>query len=215
MARVPTGALLSVATAFAAAKTVTAITNAAEASVSATAHGFSIGDVVEITSGWGRLQKRIYRIKTVTTDAFVLEGADTTNVTFFQPGGGAGSVRKVNTWVQLSSVMNPSSSGGEPKKVTYKFLESDVEYNINDGFTAVDRTIDLDADSIGSPGYVALRSLTEVQTDTVLRTLAKSGAVSYLPCTVALNEEEKMQDGQSVMCSVAFSGNNRSTRYAA
>lgn len=214
MARVPTGTLFSVATAFSAPKTVSAITNAVEASVSSTGHGFSVGDVIEMTSGWGRLQKRAYRIKTVTTDAFVLEGADTTNVNFFQPGGGAGSARKVSTWVQLSTMMNPTSSGGEPKKVTYKFVESDVEYNINDGFTAVDRTMDMDADSIGTPGYVALRNLTEVQTDTILRSLAKSGSVSYLPCTVALNEEEKMQDGQIVTNTVAFSGNNRSTRYA-
>ena len=215
MARVPTGTLYSVATAFSPAKTVSAVTNAAEAVCSSTAHGFANGDIVEMSSGWGRLHRRVFRVKAVTTDAFTLEGADTSNTTFFQPGGGVGSARKVSTWVQITTVMNPSTSGGEPKKVSYKFIESDIEFNLNDGFTAVDRSFDVDADSIGSPGYDALRMLTEVQTDTVLRSQAKSGAVSYLPCSVALNEEEKIQDGQIVTCSVAFSGNNRSTRYAA
>lgn len=214
MARVPTGTLFAVATAFSTAKTVSGISNAAEAVVSSTAHGFSNGDIVEVTSGWGRLQKRIFRVKTSAADTFVLEGANTTNTTFFPAGSGGGSVRKVTTWVQITSVMNPSTSGGEPKKVTYKFVESDVEYSINDGFTSVDRTVDLDADAISSPGYIALKDLTEVQTDTVLRQLAKSGAVTYLPCTVALNEEEQMQDGQIVTVKVAFSGNNKSTRYA-
>lgn len=214
MARVPNGTIFSVATVFAAAKTVTGISNAAEAVVSSTAHGYSNGDIVEITSGWGRLQKRAFRVKTVLTDSFVLEGADTSNTTLYPSGSGAGSVRKVSTWVQITSVLNPSSSGGEAKKVTYKFLESDVEYSINDGFSAVDRTFDVDADAIGSPGYTALKTLTDVQTDTIFRSVAKSGAVTYLPCTVALNEEEKLADGTIVTCGVAISGNNRSTRYA-
>lgn len=214
MARVPNGTIFSVATVFAAAKTVTGISNASEAVVSSTAHGYSNGDIVEITSGWGRLQKRAFRVKTVLTDSFVLEGADTSNTTLFPPGSGAGTVRKVSTWVQITSVLNPGSSGGEAKKVTYKFLESDVEYSINDGFSAIDRTFDLDADAISSPGYLALRTLTDVQTDTIFRSVAKSGAVTYLPCTITLNEEEKMTDGQIVTVGVAVSGNNRSTRYA-
>ncbi len=214
MARTLTGTLFAIATAFGSAKTVTGISNASEAVVSSTAHGYSVGDIVEITSGWGRLNLRSFRVKTVLTDSFVLEGQDTTNTTFYPASGGAGTVRKVTTWVQLASVLKPSSSGGEPKKVTYKFVESDVEYNINDGFSAVDRTLELDADAIGTPGYVALKSLTEVQTNTIMRSVAKSGAVTYLPCTVALNEEEIMTEGQIVTCKVAISGNNRSTRYA-
>jgi hypothetical protein len=47
-----------------------------------------------------------------------------------------------------------------------------------------------------------------------MRSVAKSGAVSYLPCTVALNEEEIMQDGSITTVGVAVSGNNISTRYA-
>ncbi len=215
MARTPSGTISSVATAFSPVKTITAITNAAEGVVSAVAHGFSNGDIVEITSGWARLNRRAFRIKAITTDAFTLEQADTTSTTTYPPGGGVGSVRKVNTWVQLTSTMNPGSSGGEAKKVAYKFIESDVEYSINDGFTAVDRTFDMDADAITSPGYQALRTLTEVQTDTIMRKIAKSGATSLLPCTINLNEEEIEQDGQIVMVRVAVSGNARSTRYAA
>ena len=82
-------------------------------------------------------------------------------------------------------------------------------------FSAVDRQFDMDADAITTPGYLALRQLTEVQIDTVMRKVAKSGATSYLPCTVNLNEEEIETEGQIVVCRVAISGNARSTRYAA
>ena len=135
MAQVPTGSTFYIASAFAAAKTVTVVTNAAEAVVTAVAHGLSVGDFVEMTSGWGRLNLRAIRVKTVpTVDTFVLEGIDTTSTTFFPPGTGIGSVRKVSTFTQVTTVMNPASSGGEPKNVNYKFIESDVEYTINDGF---------------------------------------------------------------------------------
>jgi hypothetical protein len=214
MARTPSGTVQSVATVFGSAKTVTIVTNAAEAVVTSVAHGLTAGTVVEVTSGWTRLHKRAFRIKTVTTDTFVLEGADTSNVTLFTPGAGIGSVRAVTTWVQLSRTLNPSSSGGEAKKVTYKYNESDIEGSINDGFTAVDRAFDIDADEISSPGYLALRALTDVQSDTISRKVAKSGATTYLPCTINLNEEEIETDGQIVVCRVTVSGNSKSTRYA-
>ena len=136
MARTPTGTITSVATAFSAAKTVSGISNAAEAVVSATAHGLSNGDIVEITSGWGRLNKRAFRVKGVTTDAFVLEKASTTNTDFYPAGGGAGSVRKATTWVQGDRTLNHSTSGGDPKEVNVKFIESDVEIVLNDGEVA-------------------------------------------------------------------------------
>ena len=60
MASVPTGTIFSLATVFAAAKTVTAITNAAEAVASCTAHGLEIGNTVVVLSGWSRLNRRAF-----------------------------------------------------------------------------------------------------------------------------------------------------------
>ena len=212
MAQVPTGSTFYIASAYGSAKTVTIVTNATEAVVTAVAHGFSNGDVVEMTSGWGRLNKRHFEIKSVLTDSFVLSGEDTTNTTFYPVGTGIGSVRKATTFTQITSVMNPQSSGGDPKTVTYKFVESDVEYSINDGFGATSYTMELDADALGSAGYTALKSLTQVQTDTCLKVVTRSGSRVYQPCTVALNESIRMQDGQINRVTCAFNGNNRLTR---
>lgn len=214
MAQVPTGSTFYIASAIASAKTVTAVTNASEAVVSCTAHGYSNGDIVIMYSGWGRLNKRAFRIKSVATDNFTLEGCDTTNTNFFPVGGGTGTVQKISTFTQITTVMNPSSSGGDPKTVNFKFIESDVEYSINDGFTATSYTLELDADSIGGAGYTALKSLTDVQTDTVLKIITRSGSISLVPCTVALNEAVSMQDGQINRVRASFNGNNRLVRYA-
>lgn len=214
MAQVPTGTLFSVASTFGSAVTVTAITNATEAVCTATAHGLTTGDVVEITSGWGRLNKRVFEIETVDPNSFKLLKADTSSTEQFPSGAGAGSAREITAWTQLSKIMNPSSSGGEPRQVTYKFLESDVEYSINDGFSATSYTVEMDDDDTTS-GYAALRQLTDLQTDTVLKMTLRSGARIYLPCTVALNDVPQLQDGQINRIRAQFNGNNRHTRYAA
>lgn len=214
MAQVPTGTTFHVASTIASAKTTTVVTNAAEAVVTSAAHGYTNGDIVIVTSAWGRLHKRSFRIKSVTTDTFVLEGCDTTNTSFFPAGNGTGTVQKISTFTQITGVMNPNSSGGDPKPVEYKFVESDVSYSINDGFTATNYTMEIDADQIGSAGYTALKTLTDVQTDTVMKMVTRSGSLILVPCTVALNEAVKLQDGQINRVSCAFNGNNRLTRYA-
>lgn len=214
MAQVPTGTTFFIASSYGSAKATTVVTNASEAVVTSAAHGYSNGDIVEVSSGWGRLHRRVFRVKSVTTDTFVLEGADTTSTTFFPAGTGVGSVRKVTAFTQITSVMSPTSSGGEPKNVNYKYVESDVEYSINDGFTATSYAMQLDADAIGSAGYTALKTLTDVQTDTCLKMVMRSGSLVFIPCTVALNESVNLQDGQINRVAASFNGNNRLTRYA-
>ena len=213
MPAVPTGTLFSVATTFGSAITVTVVTNANPAVCTATAHGLSNGDIIEVTSGWGRLNKRVFKVAGVTTDTFQLSGMDTSSTSFFPAGTGIGSVREVTAWTQLSKVMNPATQGGDPKTVTYKWVESDVEYSINDGFTATSFTMEFDDDDTTS-GYTAMRTLTDAQTDTVLKMLMRSGAVVYLPCTLAMNDVPRLQDGQINRISAQFAGNNRHTRYS-
>lgn len=215
MASVPTGTIFSIATAFAAAKTVTGISNAAEAVVSCTAHGYSVGDIVQLYSGWGRLNRRAARVKSVLTDSFVAEGINTLSTEFFPAGSGGGTVRKVTTFQQINKILNPNNSGGEAKNIAVKFLESDVEENINDGFTAISETFDIDADEFGQASYNALVSLTDVQTDTVLKKTLKSGSLIFTPCRVAINENVKMADGSIMTNAVSINGNGRLTRYNA
>jgi hypothetical protein len=216
MAQVPTGTTLFIGSAFAAPLTVSAASNAVECVLSmASTTGLANGDIVEVTSGWGRLNKRAFRVKSlVLNTSITLEGADTTSTTFFPTGTGAGSVRKVTTFQQITQVTAISSSGGDPISVDYKYLESDVRYKINDGFNGSDYTLTLDADSIGSAGYTALKALTDVQTDTILRVVTRSGQINLIPGTVALNEAVQMNDGQINTVTASISANNRLTRYA-
>ena len=71
-----------------------------------------------------------------------------------------------------------------------------------------------DADSIGTAGYTNMKSLTDVQTDTILQMVTRNGAKIYQPCTVVLNEAVQLQDGQINRVRAQFNGNNRLVRYA-
>lgn len=221
MASVPTGTTFHIASAFAASLPFTAASNATECVLSmASTTGLSVGDIVEVSSSWGRLNLRAFRVKTVVANTSItLEGCDTSSTAFFPAGAGAASgaagVRKATTFTQITQVTAVTSSGGDPVTVEYKYVESDVRFNINDGFNATSYTLTLDADAISTAGYTALRALTDVQTNTILRINKRSGALSLVPCTCALNEADQMNDGQITTVTAAFNGNNRQTKYAA
>jgi len=177
--------------------------------------GLANGDFVEVSSGWGRLHLRAARIKSVVLNTSItLEGMDTTSTTFFPVGAGAGTVRKASTWQQITMITAVSSNGGDPVTVDYKYLESDVRYKMNDGFNGTGYTLTMDSDAISTPGYTSLRNLTDVQTNTILRVVTRSGQIQLIPGTVALNESVQMNDGQINTVTASISGNNRTTRYA-
>lgn len=106
--------------------TVTAISNAAEAVVSAADHELVAGDIVVITSGWVKLTDRVFRVKSVVADvSFVLEKVNTTDTARFPAGTSAGTVRKVLTWVNIPQITEVASSGGETQFYTFGFLSED------------------------------------------------------------------------------------------
>lgn len=216
MASTPSGSRIAVATELAEAKPVTAITNAVEAVCTAAAHGLVVGDIVVMNSGWDRFDNRVFRVKAIVApDSFTLEGrsADSSNTAQFPAGGGAGTVTKVLTWTDVLKVLSSSTSGGDPKKVTFRYMESENDQSMNDGFNAVSRALEIDADAIDTLGYQAVAKLSDSGDNTVLRTTTKKGATSYLACTVAMNEEVLTQDGNINRVNVDISGKAKSTRY--
>ena len=125
--RLPNRSLISLASAYGSAIEVSAVSNASTAVFTAAAHGLSNGDIVEVTSGWSKLTGRILRVANVATGTFELEGFNSADTDIYPAGSGIGSVRKVNTWAQLSEVLNPASEGGEPQYWNYQPLEDDVQ----------------------------------------------------------------------------------------
>ena len=125
--KLPNGATVHIATALAAEKKVTVATNAAECVLTVTGHGFANGDLVLFKSGWGKLNERVFQIGDVKTDTFKLTGIDTSNADEFPAGSGIGAVQKITDWVQVSQIVEFSTSGGEQQYVDFGFLEDDFD----------------------------------------------------------------------------------------
>ena len=108
-----TGTIAAIASTYATSKTMSAITNAAEAVATLEgSHGVVQGDYIEVTSGWDRLNNRIVRVKSVATNDIVLESINTTSTTNYPAGTGAGTVRRITAWTNLSQITSGISVAG-------------------------------------------------------------------------------------------------------
>lgn len=175
----PNGSTVGIAASYDAPIIFTAITNATEAVVSSAGHDLVTGDFVEVTSGWARLNNRVVRVKTVTTDSFVLESVNTLNAARFIGGAGGGSVRKILTWVPISQVTESSKSGGEQQNVTYSFLEEDDEHQIPTSKSALSFTLTMADDPALPHNEVLLEADDDKKPRAVRVNLASGGVIAY------------------------------------
>lgn len=111
------GLILSMESAKAAAKTITAITAAAPGVVTSVAHGYSNGDVVLLTvEGMQQLNGRAFVVLNVATDTFQLAdvtgatGIDTSDYDAFT----SGQAEKITLGTTIPGVQDFKSSGGDP-----------------------------------------------------------------------------------------------------
>ena len=123
--KLPNGGTFQHAATYAAALAFATITNAAEAVATVVGGTLAAGDIVLLTSGWSKLDSKVVRVKTATATAITLESIDTTDTQAFPIGGGAGTMRKVMTWVQIPQISDVAFSGGEQNYLDVVFLEDD------------------------------------------------------------------------------------------
>lgn len=138
-----TGAILQVAKTYASSLSFSAISNATDAVCTVTGSTIVAGDYVEVTSGWGLLDKRVVRAKTGTSaTSLILEGVDTSDTSKYPATTGAGSVRKISAWTDLSQVKSVSASGGTQNYADITSIVDVVERKIPTTRSAIDMTID-------------------------------------------------------------------------
>lgn len=208
----PNGVLLSLATSYGPVVTVTGITNANPGVATATAHGFTNGDILEVTSGWSRLNNRLVRVAGVTANTFNVEGIDSSNVTLYPAGTGGGSVRKILAWTQISQILELTSSGGEMQYVNYSFLEQDFETQLPTQSSPQTLSMTI-ADDQTLPGFIAMKAVAQTRALTGLRASLPNGSVLFYNGYVNLDETPSMTKNQVMGCRGGFSLQSRPVRY--
>lgn len=123
--KLPNGGTFQHAATYAAALAFATISNATEAVATVVGGTIAVGDIVLLTSGWSKLDSKVVRIKAATATAITLEGVDTSDTQIFPVGGGAGTMRKILTWVPVPQVTDVNFSGGEQNYLDVVFLEND------------------------------------------------------------------------------------------
>lgn len=209
----PNGSTVAIASGYGSPKTITAITNANPGVASSTAHGFDDGDYLEVTSGWSKLNNRIVRVDNKTTDAFDLEGINTTSTSLFPSGGGAGAARDITGWTQLAQITDSSSEGGEQQFLTYQFLESDGEMRIPTTKTAAGITFTI-ADDPSLPGYILAKEANDDRVPRAVMVTLSNGAKLLYNAFISLSVIPSLTVNQLMTVQVTLSLQGDPVRYA-
>lgn len=176
----PNGSVVSIAASYAASVNITALSNANPGVATAT-NALAANDIVEITSGWARLNNKVVRVVTPSGTAFSLEGQDTTATATYPAGGGTGAFRKVLTWTALPQIKEVANSGGEQQFVDYQFLESDSARKFPTTKSAADIkfTVADDTTSAGTAWKALVNAADADLAPRAIRIAMPSGAVLY------------------------------------
>jgi hypothetical protein len=211
--QLPNGVTLALATAYGSDLTVSALTNANPAVATSTAHGLTNGDFVVVTSGWSRLDGRVLRVSGVSTNAFSLEGFDTSSTSIYPSGSGIGTVKKVTTWQQITQVLDLQTNGGDLQFTTYAFLENDYETQLPTVAAPQSLAITI-ADDASLAGYVAIKAAAEARALRALKLTFPSGSLALYNGYVGFNETPTRTKNQVMGVKGSFSLQNRPIRYA-
>lgn len=210
--KLPNGATVHIATALSAEKKVTVATNATACVLTAAGHGLANGDLVLFKSGWGKLNERVFQIDDVKTDTFKLVGIDTSNADEFPAGSGIGTVQKITDWVQVSQIVEFSTSGGEQQYVDFGFLEDDFDQQIPSTKSAMSMSIKI-ADDTSLPGYKAAAKCSDKGGKWPLKVVLKGGGLICYNGYPSMNKTPELVRNQVMAVTLSYAISGEVNRY--
>jgi hypothetical protein len=193
--------------------TCSGISNANPGVVTATANGFTNGDIVLQSSGWQDLEQRPVRVAAAATNTYSLEGFDTTSTTIYPAGAGAGTATKVSAWTALSQITDTQTSGGEQQYYQWVYLETGLQQQRPTYKNARSMQMTLDYDN-ALAWYNQLLTSDLTGSTYVLRAALPNGKLFYWSVVVGFDGEPSFNINQNMQVVATFSmANPRSTKY--
>ena len=208
----PNGATLKLATVYGSAIAVTAASNANPVVLTAAAHGLANGDLVEVSSGWSRINNRIFRVSPSASGTVALPALHTSNTPTYTPCGGAGSVRKITTLTQITQILETTSSGGEMGFTEVSLLENDFSTQLPTQASAQSIAISI-ADDPTLPGFIAVKAAAETRSPRALVVTLPNNSVILYNGIVSLDETPSLTKNSVMAVKSTFSLQGRPVRY--
>jgi len=210
----PEGSVISFSSTFAAAKTVSEVTNANPAVATVTGHGYSDDDEVLFSSGWEDATDSVYRIEETDANTLNVHGLNSSNTTFNAAGAGTGSMYKVSSWVTIPQILSISSSGGDARFTDISPLAKRNSVKIPTGFNATTITLTLGHDP-DDANYVSMLAVARAGTKVALKLAIGGGAVVYGYGYLSVNAMPSMAQNQVNSVQASFSLLGRAVSYSA
>jgi hypothetical protein len=203
----PEGSAFYFSTTLAAAKTVSAITNANPASATSTSHGYSDNDEVLFTSGWEDATNSVYRVNQTDANTFELLGLNSTNTTFYAAGAGVGTTEKLSSWTSIPQLLTIATQGGDPRFTTVQLLASRNAINVPTGFNAYSLTLTLAHDPAAA-NWLTMQNISRTLTKVAMKIALGGGGTIYGYGYMACSEMPSMNANQvnQVTAAVTFLG---------
>lgn len=192
---VPEGSAFYVSQTFAAAKTVSAVTNANPAVATSSSHGYIDDDEVLFSSGWEDATDSVYKVNQTATDTFEFLGLDAADTTWFSAGSGTGSAYKISTWLQIPQVVGVASSGGDGRFTQVQPLSRRNATQIPTGFNPTTITLTLGHDAAAT-NFSTLQSISRTRTKVAFKVILGGGAKMYAYGYLSVNEIPSLNAGQ-------------------
>ena len=177
MAQKTMGSIVRVGTATAATKAITGITAASPPVVTATAHGYSDGDIVLIAGvvGMTQVNNRAFVVSASTTNTFELKGVDATGYTAYASGGTAAK----KTMTAIGEVVSvPSLFDGEANDIDVTHLGSSAEEQLQGIPRFGGCSLQVLCPSPNDTGQTRMRKLKSDQSSEAFTVTLPSGQVS-------------------------------------
>ena len=207
----PEGSSQQFSNTLAAAKTITAITNANPAVATCTAHGYTTGDEIMLSSGWEDANDSVYKIESVDSNSFKILGLDSTNTSFFPAGSGGGSAQKLSAWTAIPQVLTISASGGDARFTDVTPLAKRNGIRIPTGFNATSVTLSLGFDAT-TPAYKTMVGISRSLSKVAFKQVLSGGSVQYGWGYLNVSEFPKLNNNQvnTVDAALTFLGRTMS-----
>jgi hypothetical protein len=174
----PQGTKVFYSNTLASPRTVTAVTNASPAVATSVAHGYTDLDPVLFASAWADSNDTVFEVDQLTADSFSLLGLNATDTNVYPTGSGAGTTKKISSWIEIPQTLSISATGGGIKYGTIDPLGSRQSSKQPIGFEAagLDIKIGYDPTNVVITG---MQSLTRVFGKVAVKLLIPGGGRVY------------------------------------
>lgn len=208
----PEGSAQQFSNTFAAAKTITAVTNANPAVATCTAHGYVTGDEILLTSGWEDATDTVWKVEVVDANSFKILGLDSSNSNFYPNGGGVGTAQKISGWTSIPQVLTISASGGDARFTDVVPLAKRNALRIPTGFNATSITLSLAHDA-GNANYKTMLGISRNLSKVAFKQVISGGAVTYGYGYLNVSEMPQLNNNQVNTVQAAMTVLGRSISY--